>query len=236
MFIIRRDWRYRSFFSLKLNPGAELLEVGCGSGMFLRLAAEQGYKITGIDNDPSAVHAAGKVYGMNEVQALSAEELLSDPWRRSFDVICLFDVLEHLEEPAEVVRGLGEMLAAGGHLVCTVPSHQRWPQWFAEDVDVPPHHLTLWSQTALKICFEGAGLKLATILRSPLLGDNLLHQASLRWKALQRLDIVGMALRAAGQFVVMPVIARVLSLMPNAGGFTLLGVAYKAGDGPRHEQ
>jgi len=225
MFVVRQDWRYRTFFSQGLNSGGTLLEVGCGSGKFLRLAAEQGYRVAGIDHDPSAVKTARQLYGVADVHALSVEDLLAEPSDRYFDVICLFDVLEHLERPKPVVQGLGEMLDTGGHLVCTVPSHQRWPKWFAQDVDLPPHHLTLWSQTALKRCFEGAGLELATILRSPLLGDNLLHQASLRWKALQRLDIVGMALRTAGQFVVMPVMARVLSLVPQAGGFTLLGVA-----------
>jgi len=227
MFIIRRDWRYGSFFSLKLNPGGKLLEVGCGSGVFLRLAAAQGYMVSGIDNDPSAVKTARDLYGVTDVQALSVEELLANSWDRCFDVICLFDVLEHLEEPARVVQGLSEMLVRGGHLVCTVPGHQRWPQWFAPNVDLPPHHLTLWTQPALKRCFKNAELEPIAIIRSPLLGDNLLHQASVRWRALQRLDVLGMALRATGHFVVMPLIARLLSAVPRAGGFTLLGVACK---------
>jgi SAM-dependent methyltransferase len=227
MFIIRRDWRYQSFFSLKLNPGGRLLEVGCGSGMFLQLAAAQGYRVAGIDNDPSAVKTAYELYGVNSIQAISVEEFLANPWDRCFDVICLFDVLEHLEEPARVVQGLSEILVKGGHLVCTVPGHQRWPQWFAPDVDLPPHHLTLWTRPALEQCFKNAGLEPVTIIRSPLLGDNLLHQASLKWKALRRLDVVGMALRATGHFVVMPLIAHLLSVIPKAGGFTLLGVACK---------
>jgi SAM-dependent methyltransferase len=225
MFVVRRDWRYRSFFSLKLHPGGKLLEVGCGSGIFLRLAAAQGYEATGIDNDPSAVRAACELYGVTDVQTVSVEELLANPWDRYFDVICLFDVLEHLEEPVHVVQGLGEMLVIGGHLVCTVPGHQRWPQWFAPDVDLPPHHLTLWTRLALERCFIKAGLKPVAVMRSPLLGENLLHQASVRWKALQRLDVLGMALRAAGHFVLMPLIARLLSVIPRADGFTLLGVA-----------
>nr|MBC7245833.1 class I SAM-dependent methyltransferase [Chloroflexota bacterium] len=227
MFAIRRDWRYRSFFSLKLNPGGKLLEVGCGSGMFLRLAAAQGYRITGIDSDPSAVQTACELYRVTNVQALSIEDLLANPRDLCFDVICLFDVLEHLEDPVNVVQGLGKMLVPGGHVVCTVPGHQRWPQWFAPEVDLPPHHLTLWTRSALEWCFKNAGLNLVAIIRSPLLGDNLLHQASIRWKALQRLDVVGMALRATGHFVVMPLIARLLSVIPKAGGFTLLGVACK---------
>ena len=229
MFVVRRDWRYRTLFSQGLNPGGTLLEVGCGSGMFLRLAAEQGYCVTGIDHDPSAVKTARELYGVTDVQLLSVEEFLAEPWDRRFDVICLFDVLEHLEDPVGTVQGLGRMLATGGYLVCTVPSHQRWPSWFVSDVDLPPHHLTLWSQPALERCFSNAGLEHVAITRSPFLGDNLLHQASSQWKVLQRLDLVGIALRAAGYFVLMPLLAWALSIVPRSGGFTLMGIACQSG-------
>ena len=228
--MIRRDWRYRMFLSQTLNPGGSLLEVGCGSGMFLRVASANGYKVTGIDTDPSAVRTAQELYGMADVQALSVEDLLSNPWERCFDIICLFDVLEHLEKPLDVLRGLGTMLTGGGYLVCTAPSHQRWPHWFAPEVDVPPHHLTLWTASALEKCFTGAGMEPVFVKPSPLLGENLLHQASLRWSALRRLDAIGMGLRAVGQFIVMPMLARVLSLNPKAGGFTLFGLARKSLD------
>ena len=221
----RQDWRYRTFFSLKLNPGAPLLEIGCGSGMFLRSAADQGYRVAGIDPDPSAVQGARDLYGMVEVETMSAEQLLGSHSERRYGVICLFDVLEHLEAPFEVVRGLAELLEVGGHLVCTVPSHERWPRWFGAELDAPPHHLTLWSAQALKLCLSAAGLEPEELIRSPLLAENLLHQASLRWAILRRVDALGMGARGLGQYICMPAIACLLSRRPDAGGFTLLGVA-----------
>jgi SAM-dependent methyltransferase len=232
MHLARSDWRYRSFFALNLNPEGRLLEVGCGSGLFMKLAAAQGYQVEGIDADPSAIHAARHLYGLENVRVLSAEELLAiNPGDGLFDVICLFDVLEHLEEPLQVVRGLGQRLAAGGYLVCTVPDHQRWPKLFALDVDLPPHHLTLWTPQALQRCFENGGLEPWLIKPSPLLGETLLHQASLRWGALRRLDLLGKLLRGTGHYLVMPIVARLLSMVPQAGGFTLLGVARRAEGG-----
>lgn len=196
--------------------------------MFLRLAAQRGYRVSGIDHDPSAVRAAQEIYGVSEVETMSAEEFLAHEWDRRYEVICLFDVLEHLQDPLKVVRGLARLLAEGGHLVCTVPSHERWPQWFASEVDVPPHHLTLWSREALRRCFANAGLELETLISSPLLAENLLHQASGRWKVLQRLDVVGIIVRALGQYVMMPALAAALSVKPGAGRFTLLGVGRRA--------
>lgn len=226
-FVLRQDWRYRSFFALRLNPGGTLLEVGCSSGMFLRLAAEQGYLVSGVDHDPSAVKNARELYGVTQVETASIEEFLARPRGDLVEVICLFDVLEHLDNPVRVIRELGGRLSPGGHLVCTVPSRERWPQWYNEHTDIPPHHLTLWTGAALERCFQRAGLETVAVLRSPLLGDHLLDQARARWKVLQRLDIVGKAARAIGNFIVMPIMAGVLSLRPGAGGFTLLGAARK---------
>jgi len=228
MFVTRRDWRYRTFFSLHMNPSGRLLEIGCGSGAFLSLAEQRGYRVTGIDADTSAIKTARQAYRLKNVRAVSIEELLNDSVERLFDVICLFDVLEHLQDPLATMQGLAAMLSDSGKIVCSVPSHQRWPHWFAGDVDLPPHHLTLWSRPSLAKCFEKAGLRAAMAIRSPLLGENLLNQANWRCSMLRRPDAVGMALRAGGQFVVMPVLARMLRLLvPEAGGFTLLGVGTK---------
>lgn len=226
--LTRQEWGYRSFFSLHLNPGGRLLEVGCGTGAFLRLASQQGYRAMGIDHDPTAVRSARELCGTGDVRALSVEDLLQEPWDCNFDVICLFDVLEYLEDPVRVVAGLGGMLTTGGHIVCTVPGSRRWPRWFVPGVDSPPQHLTLWVGSALDYCFKIAGLAPVAVLSSPLLSDHLLRQASAQWEALQRTDAVGKALRAAGQFVVAPVVAGLLAIVPGAGGFTLMGVAVKS--------
>lgn len=94
-----------------------LLDFGCGFGGFLGLAALSGFDACGVDWDANRIKGClgpgVRVY--RDLGELESQE------RKPFDAITLFEVLEHLVEPREVIRSLRGWLSAGGILVLETP-------------------------------------------------------------------------------------------------------------------
>ncbi|MGE0040256.1 MAG: class I SAM-dependent methyltransferase [Vicinamibacterales bacterium] len=97
--------------------GASLLEIGCGLGHFLSRARDAGARVLGIEMEgPYADYATGRL-GLPVVQT-RVEDLPAD---QRVDVIAAFHVIEHLEDPAAVLRSLHARLSPGGRLFIEVP-------------------------------------------------------------------------------------------------------------------
>lgn len=95
-----------------------LLDVGCGAGAFLARAAARGYSCHGVERNPllaERTRARGFPATTGDVADLAPAG--------AFDVITLFDVIEHLPEPMAVLRSLAGALAPGGELVVATPNH-----------------------------------------------------------------------------------------------------------------
>ncbi|MHC1698698.1 MAG: class I SAM-dependent methyltransferase [Geobacteraceae bacterium] len=135
-------------FCLPAEPGARMLEIGCGSGEMLKWLAEHGWEVEGLDFDPQAVQNALskglKVYlGSIESQEFPAN---------SFDVIVMNHVIEHVPNPAALLHECYRILKPGGKLVSVTPNVQSLghklfsSSWFHLD---PPRHLILFTPAAL---------------------------------------------------------------------------------------
>ena len=74
---------------------------------------------------------------------------------RKFDLICLFDVLEHVERDQEALRILRERLAPNGLLIITVPAYQ----WLYSSHDEQHHHYRRYTARQLRAVAEAAGLR-----------------------------------------------------------------------------
>jgi SAM-dependent methyltransferase len=227
MRLIRREWKHRKVLELGLRPGGLLLEVGCGTGEFLRLATEHGYRVGGIDIDPGALEIARTRSGIRNARVLSVDDLIAAEPDAMYDVICMFDVLEHLADPIKVVRGLGRLLRPGGFLIFSVPGARRWPSLFYEMMDDPPNHLTLWTPDAIGTCIAAARLDVVDIHNSPVTSEHLWGPLVARLPSALRTGLPGVALKMAAHFFLAPPIARVISLSPRAGGFRWLGIAVR---------
>lgn len=113
-----------------LRSDYRVLEVGCGTGNVLRmleLLCRRG-AVVGMDNLPDGLQYARQRTACPLVQA----DMHAPPFRARFEVIGLFDVLEHLPDDAGVLRALHGMLAPGGALLITVPAHAWLWSYFDE--------------------------------------------------------------------------------------------------------
>ena len=151
------DWRFRQFFSDKI-PQGRLLDVGCGDGGFLTLAARRGFVVTGFDYD-ERVAAQARAKGLPDVHAMEFSDFIVGRRPAEFDAATLFDVLEHTPEPSWFLDRIKTLLKPGAHLVVTLPNALRPLPWGREEHDYPPHHFTRWTPEALKGFLERAGFE-----------------------------------------------------------------------------
>ncbi len=100
----------------RVAPPAKVLDVGCGNGDFLEAATEAGYSALGIDISAAAV-AHCQQRGLHaEVMALTNLQT-----RDCFDLITMWDVVEHLPQPSAFIHQAFQLLRPGGYLLIKTP-------------------------------------------------------------------------------------------------------------------
>jgi SAM-dependent methyltransferase len=143
---------------LELPARARILELGCGTGGNLAMLAAFGC-VSALEADATArAIAAEKTAGRFEIRAGRCPGEIPFE-KRSFDLVCLFDVLEHIEEDVATLQAVAGLLAAGGRAVITVPAY-RW-LWSAHDELL--HHKRRYSAGELRAKLAAAGLRVAAL-------------------------------------------------------------------------
>jgi SAM-dependent methyltransferase len=147
----------------RLKPeGGSVLEVGCGPGLMLAALHRRGWRVLGIERNEAVAEAARRALGV-EIVATPVEALPTDA---RFDLIIMFQVLEHIGEPVALLRECAKRLAPGGCLITNVPNFSSWqsrfagPNWLHLDV---PRHLVHFTPQTLSATLERAGLTLSGI-------------------------------------------------------------------------
>ncbi len=102
----------------RYQAGGKLLELGCLTGHFLALACKAGYEGIGIEPDPWSAEYARREFGLSVHEALAPNLPFDD---RTFDVIAMFHVMEHLTRPMESLLDLRRILKDTGLLAIEIP-------------------------------------------------------------------------------------------------------------------
>jgi 2-polyprenyl-3-methyl-5-hydroxy-6-metoxy-1,4-benzoquinol methylase len=150
----------RAFRHLPHKPDTHpsLLDVGCGNGEFLEVAAECGWKVVGVDPDPKAV-AKAKELGLEVYQG--GVEVFQGK-QTFFDFISLSHVIEHVHSPPELLKACFDLLRPGGMLWIETPNirsfgHSIYRQsWRGIET---PRHLALFNRNSLVHALEEAGFE-----------------------------------------------------------------------------
>jgi len=100
----------------KQGATGRLLDIGCGTGEFLDVAARSGFAVTGIEPSPTASEIASKRHSI-----IRGEFLDLDLAGRRFDTVTLWSVLEHVLNPADVLSRISSLTEPGGILALRVP-------------------------------------------------------------------------------------------------------------------
>lgn len=93
--------------SMRRSPG-RLLDFGAGSGTFVHASRDAGWQAVGVELGEPAIERAKEYYGIELLKSLPDEE---------FDVITMWDVVEHLRDPAAVLQELHGRLRRDGLLL-----------------------------------------------------------------------------------------------------------------------
>ncbi|MDP1721727.1 MAG: class I SAM-dependent methyltransferase [Candidatus Gottesmanbacteria bacterium] len=97
------------------KPDGKLLDVGCALGFFVELSQRQGYDAHGIDPSDYAIKKAKKLVGSSLIEKCVLSDVSKRP--KSFDVVTMFDVFEHLSDPGKDLETVHALLKDDGIVV-----------------------------------------------------------------------------------------------------------------------
>lgn len=147
----------------ELVSGTNLLDIGAGTGHFLKRAKDEGFTVLGLEPDADARNVAKE---LNTVDLLPLSEL-TELGHERFDAITMWHVLEHVFELNVELESIIAGLKKEGVLVIAVPNYTSFDAgyykefWAAYDV---PRHLYHFSPEVITKLVEGKGLKFERML------------------------------------------------------------------------
>lgn len=130
------DSLYQKMISIleSVNVGNRLLDIGCGSGEFIRYANERGWDAHGVDFVDWATDKNNLKIRVGHLPSMSIPE-------SSFDVVTAWAVMEHVRDPSSYFEKIGILLRKQGKFVFTVPNVSSPGMIYSCDEDTPRH---LW--------------------------------------------------------------------------------------------
>lgn len=90
-----------------------------------------------------------------------------------YDVVCHFQVLEHVPDPLKFMQACADVLRPGGLLIVAVPSRDSFLSLVENNwLNLPPHHLTLWSDRALESILSNVAISSVEVWHEPVVKNH----------------------------------------------------------------
>lgn len=111
--------------SINITPSKskKVLDVGCAGGAFPKAAADLGFDVVGVEPSKWMVNFSKETYGLDIRQGTLQEQNFKG---ESFDIITLWDVIEHISEPEKVLVEIRKILKNDGYLIINYPDYDSF--------------------------------------------------------------------------------------------------------------
>jgi 2-polyprenyl-3-methyl-5-hydroxy-6-metoxy-1,4-benzoquinol methylase len=161
-----RDYEWRLATICRRNNISEsgtCLEIGCAFGLFLDVARRHGWKTKGFELSAHSARYARERLGLDVSDEPHALEKVESA---SHDLVVMWDVIEHLSSPLEVLKQLRRILKPGGVLALSTGDigcfgarlyGKRW------HLLMPPYHLFYFDRASIQKMLEAAGFTLRDV-------------------------------------------------------------------------
>jgi SAM-dependent methyltransferase len=159
-------WKRQRNTVLAHKPSGRLLDIGCGTGPFLRTLPRENWQLYGVEISPPEAEKARVLTG--------AEIFVGDPLDAAFapgnfDVVTCFHLLEHIYTPMALLHQINKWLKPDGILYVIVPNIESWEArifhsyWYGLEL---PRHVFHFSPESLKRMMDALNMR-PTILCTP---------------------------------------------------------------------
>jgi SAM-dependent methyltransferase len=154
--------RLASRYGLEASADTHVLDVGCAGGAFPKAAADLGFSVVGVEPSAWLAEQGRQAYGLDIRAGVLGEQDFADA---SFDLITLWDVIEHLTAPHEVVDDIRRLLKDDGLLVVNYPDYGslmrrllgvKWPFFLSV-------HLIYFTPQTIRRFLEARGFAVAEV-------------------------------------------------------------------------
>jgi len=158
------DWYYQKNkneynFCSNFTENKNILEIGCGEGFFFEHTKNSLYK--GIEFNQKAINTCQKK-GLDVEKAFISEFSKFHP--NEYDIVCSFQVLEHVENPIHFIKDALFCLKPYGILLLSVPSADSFVSLSRNNIlNMPPHHISHWTDSSFHYIAKNLNVKLLDI-------------------------------------------------------------------------
>ena len=145
-------WDYNYTLSKLLtssnNQSCQILDIGAGEGLFLKRLNNSYTKYAIESSNKNATQLA-----LNGINVINSMEDATRDFKDHFDIIVLFQVLEHISEFEMILRNISTLLKKNGKLILSVPNGESVliQEKYFSGIDMIPNHVNKWTDNSLSI-------------------------------------------------------------------------------------
>lgn len=193
-YYVKDKWEWQKAINL-ISENDRVLEVGCGNAQFLQSLSrnKQCREIVGLETNAGCFD--GEIFkGLCSAINIKRSDLKSyieshalKISREKFDVVCTFQVLEHINEPSGFLSDCKKILSPSGIMIHAVPNCGSFIKYTDENwcLNYPPHHFLLWSKESISYAAGLIGMT-ASFYSEPISRDQARWASSIYLEEVER--------------------------------------------------